>query len=76
VEIYNEGVGSILRFVSYEVGDESRVGIWHDLWCEEQPLKISYTKLFSIARCKDPWVADHMQIESLMEYLFTIHVHD
>jgi len=48
------------RFVTYEVGDGSKVRFWHDLWCVEQSLKISYLYLFSIARCKDTWVADHM----------------
>jgi hypothetical protein len=47
-------------FVRYEVGDGSKIRFWHDLWCGE-PLKISFPDLFSIARCKDAWVADHMQ---------------
>jgi len=34
------------------------------LWCGEQPLKPSYLKLFSIARCEDAWVADHMQFQN------------
>jgi hypothetical protein len=27
----------------------------------EQPVKISYPDLFSIARCKNVWVEDHME---------------
>jgi hypothetical protein len=29
-------------FVRYEMGDGSKVSFWHDAWCEEQPLKMSY----------------------------------
>jgi hypothetical protein len=43
------------------VGDGSRVRFWHDLWCGEQPLKISYPDLFSITHFKDAWVVDHVQ---------------
>jgi len=60
VEIYKEGLGSFFKFVRYEVGDGSNVFFWI-VWCGEQPLKISYPDLFSITRCKDAWVADHMQ---------------
>jgi hypothetical protein len=47
--------------------------------CGEQPLKISFPDLFSIARCKDAWVADHMQFrnENLQwNIFFTRPVHD
>jgi hypothetical protein len=40
-------------FVRYEGGDGSTIKFWHNLWCKEQPLKISYPNLFSIASCKD-----------------------
>jgi len=40
------------------------VQFWHDLGCEEQPLKFSYPELFSIAHCNDAWVADHMKLKN------------
>jgi hypothetical protein len=42
------GVGSLSKFVRYEVGDGSKVRFWHDLWCGEQPLNISYLDLCSV----------------------------
>jgi hypothetical protein len=79
VEIYKEGWEVFSRFVIYEVGDGSKVRFWHDLWCGEQSLKISYSDLFSIARCKDAWVADHMQFRNgnlQWNIFFTRPVHD
>jgi hypothetical protein len=49
------------KFVKYMVGDKSKVSFWHDIWCGNQQLKISYPDLFSIARSKDAWVVDNMQ---------------
>jgi hypothetical protein len=43
------------------VGDELKVSFWHGVWCRDQPLKISYPDLFSIAQRNDVWVADNMQ---------------
>jgi len=50
------------KFVRFEVGDDvSKFSFWHDVWCEDRPLKISYPDLFSIACSKDAWVVDNMQ---------------
>jgi hypothetical protein len=46
------------------VEDGFKVRFSHDLWCEEQPLKISHLDFFSIACCKNTWVADHMQFRN------------
>jgi hypothetical protein len=48
------------KVVRYEVGDGSKFMFWHDVWCGEQPLMISYPDLYSIAHCKDAWVANYM----------------
>jgi hypothetical protein len=42
------------------VDDGSKVRFWHDMWCEDQLLNISYLDLYSIVRCKDAWVTNHM----------------
>jgi hypothetical protein len=46
------------------VGDRSTVRLQHDLWCRKQPLKFSFLELFTIARYKDVWIADHMQFRN------------
>jgi len=48
----------------YEVGDGSKIRFWHDLWCRDQPLKESFSELFSIPCCKEAWVADNMQFSN------------
>jgi hypothetical protein len=48
------------NFVRFEVGVRSNVSFWHDHWCGYRPLKLSYPALFSIACCKDVWVAVNM----------------
>jgi hypothetical protein len=48
------------RFVRYEMRDRTKIRFWHDLWCEDQPLKESFLDLFCIACCKEAWVADHL----------------
>jgi hypothetical protein len=66
---YGVGFGSILgedgsvsqsslnlRLVMYHIS------FWHDTWCGDQPLKVSYPELYRIARNKKAWVSDNMQI--------------
>ena len=43
------------------MGDGSKISFLHDLWCGNHPLKVAFFEVFSIARCKEAWVADHMQ---------------
>jgi hypothetical protein len=33
---------TISIFVRYKLGDGFKVSSWHDMWCGDQPLKISY----------------------------------
>jgi hypothetical protein len=66
------GWGVFSRFVRYEVGDGTKIRFWHDLWCGDQPLKESFSELFSIACCKEAWVADHLQFSNgnSVEFIF------
>lgn len=45
-------------------GGETKIRFWHDLWCVDHPLKESFMELFSIACCKEAWVADNMQVSN------------
>jgi hypothetical protein len=50
------------KFIRFKVGDGTQIRFWHDVWCGDQPLKESFPVLFHIARKKEAWVSDHMQI--------------
>jgi hypothetical protein len=70
---------SFAKHVRYEVGDGSSVLFWHDVWCVEQPLKVSFPKLFTIACGKDACMADNMQLQNgniHWNIIFTKPVHD
>ena len=41
----------------YKVGNGVRIRFWHDCWCGEEPLKMTFPDLFSIARDKDVAIA-------------------
>lgn len=67
------------KYVRYEVGDGSSVMFWHDVWCGEQLLKVSFPELLTIACSKDAWVADNMQLQNGNIYwniIFIRPVHD
>jgi hypothetical protein len=44
------GVVFFAAHVSFEVRDGSRVLFWHDVWCEELPLKLLFSELFTIGK--------------------------
>jgi len=50
------------KFVRLEAGDGYNVRFWHDLWCEDMPLKLCYPVSFSIARFQDAWVVDNLSL--------------
>jgi hypothetical protein len=52
------------RFVGYEMGNGSKTRFWHDLWCGDQPLKVTFLELLSMLRCKKAWVAYHVQFSN------------
>ena len=41
-----------------QVGDGVRIRFWQDRWRGEEPLKVTFPELFSIAREKDASIAD------------------
>jgi hypothetical protein len=67
------------NYARYKVGDGSHVLFWHDVWCGEQPLKVSFSELLTIACAKDAWVVDNMQLQNgniNWNIIFTRPVHD
>jgi len=51
------GWGSFSNFLSYKVGDGSQISFWHD-----EPLKHSFSELYSIARNKEASVANYLDL--------------
>jgi hypothetical protein len=49
-------------FITFKVGDGSRIKFWHDSWCGTQSLRDSFTALFRLARNQEATVADHLHI--------------
>ena len=48
----SRGWPSFSHLILYDIGDGSRVKFWHDLWCGETSLAISYPELFRVCRDK------------------------
>jgi hypothetical protein len=46
------------------VEDGTKIRLWYDLWFGDQPLKESFPELFTIACCKEVWVADNMRFSN------------
>jgi len=59
-----KGWGSFSNFLSCKVGDGSHISFWHDVWCEIEPLKHSFPDLYAIARNKEAYVADYLDLSS------------
>ena len=57
------GWNTFSNYISYMVGDGSRIKFWHDPWCGDQPLKLSFPELHSLARYPEATVAESMQFQ-------------
>ena len=44
------------------MGDRTKIRLRHDSWCGDQPLKKPFSEFFSIACCKEAWIADYVQV--------------
>lgn len=58
MEFIRRGWNKFSKYTIFEGGDGSQFGFWHDVLCEEQPLKVSFPELFSIAFSRDAFVLD------------------
>uniref|UniRef100_A0A2N9GCJ9 Reverse transcriptase zinc-binding domain-containing protein n=1 Tax=Fagus sylvatica TaxID=28930 RepID=A0A2N9GCJ9_FAGSY len=62
-----------------QVGNGVRIRFWHDRWCGEELLRLTFSELYSIDRDKDASIANLMSFESRMMHWnlsFIRSVHD
>ena len=57
-------VGEFKGFTKLEVGHETRISFWHDLWCGDTILKEAFPILFGIAHMKDASMAANLEFFS------------
>jgi hypothetical protein len=48
-------------YTRFEVGYETRISFWHDLWCGDMTLMAAFPALFGIASAKDASVANNLE---------------
>ena len=56
------GWDSFSRHLAFKIGDGTRVKLWLDTWCGDQPLCDRFPDLFRLVRMPAASVADHLQI--------------
>jgi hypothetical protein len=49
-------------FSRFKVGDGARTKYWHDLWCGDTVRKEAFPVLSGIARAKDAFVAENLEL--------------
>jgi hypothetical protein len=50
--------------IRFEVGDGSKIWLWHNMWCGDKAFKEAFPDLYSIACVKDAFVAIHLELLS------------
>jgi hypothetical protein len=56
-----KGWDKLFSFISFEVGDGSKISFWHDQWCEEMTLKVAFPVLYGLACEKDASIAANLE---------------
>jgi hypothetical protein len=65
VDLWNnirKGWRKFSTHTKFDVGDGSKVRLWHDLWCGNMALKDTFPDLFGIACAKDTFVVTHLEL--------------
>jgi hypothetical protein len=56
-----KGWDKLSSFTSFEVGDGSKINLWHDQWCGETTLKVAFPVLYVLACEKDASIAANLE---------------
>jgi hypothetical protein len=59
-----KGWDSFSSFTRFVVGDGNNISFWHDLWCGDTALKVTFPALFGIALVNDDSVANNLEFLS------------
>ena len=49
-----------LQYLTFKVGDGTRIQFWQDSWCGDQPLRERYSELYRLAHDPEAIVASHL----------------
>jgi hypothetical protein len=60
MEIYKSWLGLFFEYLTFKVGDGTRIKFWKDSWCGDQPLQTRFPELFRLAHDPDAMVATHL----------------
>ena len=58
--------GTFKAKIRFEVDNGRRVKFWHDVWCDDMPLKDFFPSLFTFAIAKEAWVDEVWEVEEGM----------
>ena len=58
--------GTFKAKTRFEASNERRIKFWHDVWCDDMPLKDSFHSLFTFAIAKKAWMDDVWEVEGGM----------
>ena len=61
-----KGWGNFKSKTRFEVGHERRINFWHNVWCNDIPLKESFPLLSTLATFKEAWVYDVQEVKGGM----------
>jgi hypothetical protein len=48
-------------YTRFEVGDGTKISVWHDLWCGDMTLKAAFPTLFGKTAAKDASFANNLE---------------
>jgi mannosylglycoprotein endo-beta-mannosidase len=56
----SKGWGVFSKHIRFKVGSGAQISFWHDVWCGELPLSITFPMVYSVSHCKEAMVAEYL----------------
>ena len=54
----SQGIALFLNFVKWEVGRANRIHFWEDVWQGEQPIAVTFPRLFGLSNAHGAFISD------------------